>query len=313
MPSTTHTPSIAYWNEVSVSRWLNKNRPDIYFSPDGFIPLRCRVRCVPVVHDLAPIVYPQYMRWRDYIYYRIFQLKMIKRAWMVFTVSEFSKTEILRCSAISSDKVHVAYNGIHSGFNPKRKVAIDLNVLDIKRPYFMYLGSIHPRKNVFGLIKSFEYYRAAGGQASLVISGRKAWKSTDVDDLLQKSPVASHIVWLPYLPSSELQAVLKNALALVYISHYEGFGLPVLEAMAMGVPVVTSANSSMSEIGGNAVITHDPLNHEAISKAMLALTNDEDLRQQLIEKGKSQAIKFDYNESAQKILKIMKTKFYETK
>ncbi len=262
---------------------------------------------MPVVHDLAPLVYPQYMRWRDYIYYRVFQVRMIKRATHVFTVSEFSKKEIIKHTGIDSEKISVAYNGLHSAFTTHKTELEELSAFDIKTPYFIYYGSIHPRKNIYGLIKSFELYRNQGGQAHLVISGRKAWKSNDIDDLLRNSFVSNYITWLPYLEAEHLHGVVRNALALVYISHYEGFGLPVLEAMASGVPVITSSDSSMSEIGENAVLTCHPLDHSDVASNMLAISTNQVLRQQLITRGLAQSSKFSYKESSQKILKIMKS------
>lgn len=310
-PKTSHTPSIAYWNEGPLTRWLNKAKPDIYFSSDGFIPLRTSVPCVPVVHDLAPLVYPQYMRWRDYIYYRVFQLRMIKRAKIVLTVSKFSKNEIIKLSGIPPDHIAVAYNGLHSGFSPENLPVIDQSKFGISQPYFFYYGSIHPRKNVFGLIKSFELYRQNGGTATLVLAGRSAWKVGKVESTINSSSVSEHIKWLSYLEADDLHAILRMSLGLLYISHYEGFGLPVLEAMASGVPVITSSDSSMSEIGEEAVLTCHPLDHEDIARQMKRLTTDKNLRMELIGRGKRQAAKFSYFDSSQNILKILKSNLNE--
>ena len=311
-PKTSHTPSIALWNERSVANWLKKNKPDIYFSPDGFIPLRTSVRCVPVVHDLAPLVYPQYMRWRDYIYYRIFQIRMIKAAWLVSTVSNFSKKEIVKASCINAEQVFVAYNGLHSAFTSPSQKKIEAGSQEIDKPYFLYYGSIHPRKNLYGLIKAFEVFQSIGGKANLLIVGRRAWKSQEIDKLLESSSAKEKVVWLPYADDVVLRQILQKALGLVYISHYEGFGLPVLEAMSCGVPVITSANSSMSEIGGDAVLTCPPLDHNTVGETMLRLSTNEELRKELINKGIVQASKFSYHQSSQRILKIMKSKINET-
>lgn len=308
-PPTSHTPSICYWNEVPVTRWLAKHKPDVYFSPDGFIPLRSRVPCVPVVHDIAPLVYPQHMRWRDYLYYRAFQYKMIRRAPLVFTVSEFSKNEIAtKCKHIDANKIYVAYNGLHSAFRIHPSKIVDIAELNIRQPYFLYYGSIHPRKNIHGLIKSFEIYRDNGGQSQLVICGRKAWKSKSVEEVIAETHVKDAITWLSYLDNEELHSVLLHAQAVVYISHYEGFGLPVLEAMATGVPVITSSDSPMEEIGGEAVITCHPLDHQAVANSMQLLEDNTVLRDRLITMGREQAKKFNYGESAEQIVQILREK-----
>ena len=311
-PKTSHTLSIAYWNEVPLTSWLHKNKPDIYFSPDGFIPLRSNVKCVPVVHDVAALVFPQYMRLRDYLYYRAFQVKMIRRAWCVITVSEFSKTEIIKCAKVSEEKVHAVYNGVQKALSQGSSDEKDLASHGISGPYFIYIGSIHPRKNVHGLLASFRIYREQGGQHDLVLCGRKAWKTQDIDDLLADTVIKEHIHHLDYVPSQALSDLLRGAVALVYVSHYEGFGLPVLEAMAAGVPVITSSNSAMSEFGKDAVLTADPLDHETIADSMLNLESDENLRASLIAKGLEQSTDLTYLNASQKILKIMKSKLYET-
>ncbi len=305
-PKTSHTPSITVWNEFSLSRWLSKNDVDAYFSPDGFIPLRSVVPCFPVVHDIAPLVYPNYMRWRDYIFYRIFQIKMIKRATHVFTVSEFSKNEIIRYVGCPQEHVTVAYNGLHSGFKNQISKKSSSTDYAISGNYFFYLGAVHPRKNVFGLIQAYNLYRDGHGSAQLVIAGRKAWKSARLDALLDDSAYKNDIIWLSYLDGADLQRIMKNAVALVYVSHYEGFGLPVLEAMALGVPVITSSDSAMSEIGAEAVLTAESLAHHDIAEHMHRIESDLSLRNALIQLGYEQSTKFNYSMSAQNILKKMK-------
>lgn len=248
------------------------------------------------------------MRWRDYVYYRLFQYKMIQRAAIVMTVSNFSKNEIAnKCPKINADKIFVAYNGLHSAFRTSPSRGIDLAELNINHPYFLYYGSIHPRKNIHGLIKSFEIYRDQGGKNQLVICGRKAWKSKSVENVIAETHVKDAITWLSYLDNEELHTVLMQAEAVVYISHYEGFGLPVLEAMATGVPVITSSNSPMEEIGEEAVITCDPLDHEAVARAMTLIDDNEAVRHRLIKAGLSQAKKFSYGDSADKILNLIST------
>ena len=305
-PKTSHTPSIAFWNEGPLSRWLQKNKPDIYFSPDGFIPLRISTKCIVVVHDLAPLVFPQFMRWRDYIYYRIFQKRMIRRANLVFTVSEFSKKEITRCTGKESNKIIVAYNGLHSGFQQSNTVETDLSSFGITAPFFMYYGSVHPRKNVYGLIKSFELYRQIGGMAQLVISGRRAWMSKEIDSLIAGSEFSQDIVWLSYMQGAVLKSILKKSLGLIYISHYEGFGLPVLEAMATGVPVITSSDSAMAEVGGDAVITCSAVDHEGVANWMVKVESDQELQYKLKRFGMEKAKHYSYFQSSEKILKLLK-------
>ena len=308
-PATSHVLSIAYWNEGPVTRWLNKHKPDIYISPDGFIPLRSNVRCVPVVHDIAPLIHPSFMRWRDYIYYRLFQVRMIKKAWMISTVSEFSKNEIVSYSQIKRDKVFVIYSGLRANFRRGERRPIDKQALGIERPYFIYYGSIHPRKNVSGTIKSFEAYRSLGGQYDLVLAGRLAWKSDEIVHQIENSEFTDHIHHVSYPDDNTLYELMSDAQGTVFISHYEGFGQPVLESMALGIPVVTSSNSPMEEIGGNAVVTHPPLDHQTVAETLLRLEKDPLYRASLVNKGLVQARKFTYFNESMLFLKKLKESY----
>lgn len=308
-PATSHALSVTYWQSGPLTRWLNKHRPDIYISTDNFIPLRARVRCVPVIHDVAPLVHPEYMRWRDYGYYRLFQKRMAHRAWRISTVSEYSKKEIVKYTGVSSDKVFVIYSGLRENFRRTHDELFAPEQYGIQRPYFIYYGSIHPRKNVYGTICAYERYRELGGQADLVLCGRVAWMAQDVQSQMQKSVYKSNIHHIDYPDDDILYGFLSQALATIFISHYEGFGQPVLESMALGVPVITSADSAMSEIGGESVRTVAPLDHESIAHSMLEIERDPQLRQQMINRGLERSKLFTYQEESRKFLAYLADQF----
>jgi glycosyltransferase involved in cell wall biosynthesis len=266
-PQTSNILSIARWSMRSIHRWLEEHKPDVFYSPDGFCPLRKSVKTVISVHDLAPLAFPGHMYLSARWFYRLFQKRMIRNADHVITVSEFSKREIIKHAHVSPKQVSVVYNGVRDVFQPASELQVEeiRNKYKLTKPYFLYYGSIHPRKNVISVIRAFEHYKSHGGTHQLVISGRFAWKTKQEKEALSKSPAREDIIQLDYLAENELVPLITGSAALLYLSTYEGFGLPVLEAMACGTLVVTSEKSAMSEFSADAAILTNPHKIENIS------------------------------------------------
>lgn len=293
-----------WWFEVAVPRALRKYQADVFLSFDGYCSLRANVPTLMVTHDIAHVHYPQQIpNWARH-YYNRYVPKYLDRADKVITVSEFVKQDIIRHYQLPEDKISIAGNGCKSIFGPiseSKKSEVRAKYTDGK-PYFFYLGALHPRKNIERLIRAFgQFKKQYPSEIQLLLGGRLAWQSTSIKKEWESSEVRSTIQWMGYIPDSELPEILGSALALTYVSLFEGFGVPLLEAMEAEVPIITSNVSSLPEVAGNAALLVDPTSEEAIANALLKIATDGKLRQDLIEAGRLQKLKYSWDKTAEVI------------
>ena len=218
--------------------------------------------------------------------------------------SEFSKQDIATKYKVAADKIDVVYNGAKEVYQPvndevkqrtKEKYAEGKN-------YFIYLGSIHPRKNVKNLLLGFENLKAeTNSDYQLLIVGRKAWDFKEVDEVHSQMKFKSEVKFLGHIAPNELGQIVASAFAMVYVSLFEGFGIPIVEAMSCDVPVITSNITSMPEAAGEAALLVNPNSVDEISSAMQKIVLDSAVRSSLIEKGRTQIKKFSWNLTAEKL------------
>jgi glycosyltransferase involved in cell wall biosynthesis len=214
--------------------------------------------------------------------------KFLQKAASIATVSSFSKADIMRQYGISESRIHVVYSAAKNSFravSTEEKEKIKKRYTD-NREYFLYTGAIHPRKNLLNLLKAFSVFKKKlNSNLKLVIAGRLAWKYSVFVESLKTYKYRHDVIVTGYIPEEELTALTAAAYAMVYPSLWEGFGVPVLEAMRSGVPVITSKNSPMEEIAGEAALFADPERFHDIAEKMMQVYKDENLRQELIDKG----------------------------
>lgn len=297
-----------WWFEISNRKALKRFKPDVYFSPDGYLCLSTNVPTVMVTHDIAHVHYPTQIPFLVRQYYRYFVPNFLKKATFIATISEFSKFDIIQYYGIKSEKIKVIPNGCRPEFVP-------LKEQEKKRfkekyagghDYFFYLGSIHPRKNVDRLLEAFDLFKSNHtSTVKLLVAGRMAWQSKPVKAAWQKMKHRDEVIFLDYLPDNLLPGMLGSALALIYVSLFEGFGLPVIEAMNCEVPVITSNTSSLPEVAGEAALCVDPTDTQQIANAMARISKDAHLRSDLIQLGKDQKLKFDWDKTAAKIYNLL--------
>lgn len=303
-PPARHPFLWYWWFEVSVAGWLNKNKPDLFLSPDGYASLNSDVPQVLVMHDLAYEHFKDHVAWLTRNYYQYFMPRFAKKAKRIATVSEFSKADIVRVYGVEPAKIDVVYNGAVEVYKPQPenvKVRIKSTYTN-GAEYFVYVGSIHPRKNVARLLQAFEQFKnETGSKFNLVIVGRKAWDFEDVDAVFNKMKHQASVKFLGHKSPEELGEIVGSAYAMAYVSLFEGFGIPIVEALSCEVPVITSNVSSMPEAGGDAAILVDPYSVETISTAMVTIAANQMLRNNLIEKGKEQLKKFSWELTAQRL------------
>ena len=305
-PQARHPFLWYWWFEISVKRWLSKNNPDLFLSTDGYCCLSTDLPQVMVIHDLA------YEHFADHVYglatryYRYFMPYYAKKAQRIATVSEFSKQDIVNLYHISPNKIDVVYNGAKEVY----KAVSDTIKNEVKSiyshgaEYFVYVGSIHPRKNVKNLLLAFEQFKKeTGSDFKLLIVGRKAWDFEEVDTTHANMQFKDDVNFLGHIPPAELADIVASAYAMVYVSLFEGFGIPIIEAMGCDVPVITSNTTSMPEAAGDAALLVNPLSVGDIASAMKKLAGDADLRNELISKGRNQLKKFSWQLTGKKLWK----------
>ncbi len=305
-PQARHPFLWYWWFEISVAGWLNQNKPDIFLSTDGYACLQTEVPQVLVMHDLAFEHFKDHVPFLTAKYYGYFMPRFAGKAKRIATVSEFSKQDIMSNYRVSVNKIDVVYNGAKEVYQPvteevKNRVREKYSE---GKNYFIYVGSIHPRKNVENLLLAFEKFKSeTNSDYQLMIVGRKAWDFEEVEETHAQMKFKSEVKFLGHVPPNELGEIVASAFAMVYVSLFEGFGIPIVEAMSCDVPVITSNVTSMPEAAGDAGLLVNPKSVEDISSAMRKLFQDSLLRNSLIEKGKVQVKKFSWDLTADKLWK----------
>jgi glycosyltransferase involved in cell wall biosynthesis len=231
-----------------------------------------------------------------------------RKAEAIVTVSEFSKSDIVKCYGVLSEKVHVVNNAAQSVY----RVLSYSERLEVRNrwtqgaPYFVFISSIHPRKNLIRLLKAYDDFRSqTGSNAKLVAVGRRFWKNQALDETLQAMKFSSDVIFTGHLDIQVLSEVLGAAHALVYVSYFEGFGVPIVEAFQCGVPVITSNVTSMPEVAGDAALLVNPFDESEIAQAMIRMDSDENLRTELTQRGLNRVKNFDWDSSAKDFWKVV--------
>ena len=307
-PSARHPLLWKFWYDVKVPAVLKKYKADLFVSCDGFCSLASKIPQLLLVHDLSFLHFPSFIKRSHFLFYKKYTPKFLNKAERVVTVSEFSKKDILSHYKIEPGKIDIVPNAAKAIFQPlddSVKTDVKSKLTDGKE-YFVYAGAIHPRKNLTNLLKAFSIFKKRQqSNWKLVLAGRLAWKYKFFVESLKTYKYRDDIVLTGYLPEEKLAKTIGSAYALLYPSLWEGFGVPVLEAMRCHVPVITSANSSMQEIAVDAALYVNPGDHKDIAEKMMLLYKDENLRRQLLEKGKKISDQFSWEKSAELLWQSM--------
>ncbi|MEY5132181.1 MAG: hypothetical protein RLZZ198_185 [Bacteroidota bacterium] len=303
-PPTRHPLLYWIWFEWSIPRILKQNKATLFFSPDGYNSLRSNIPSVITVHDLNfehnPKDLPTVLGW----YLRKFVPKFVEKATRLLTVSAYSKQDITKCYRCASEKISTVYNGANEIYQPLSEDVIITTRKRISnnRPYFLFVGSLHPRKNVQRLIAA--YQRINNPSVDLVIVGSAMWR----DHQISVDPNgADRIHFLGYLAQKELAEVMGSALALTYVPYFEGFGIPLVEAMRCGIPIMAANTTCLPEIAGNAAIYCDPFNVEEIQNGLVQLIENDTLRIQLSENSIKRVNEFSWDQAAKQSWEVIYT------
>lgn len=308
-PPARHPLLWKFWYDIRIPAFLRRQRADVFLSPDGLCSLRTKVPQVMVIHDLAFLHFPAFLpKWQQ-AYLAWHTPACIRKAARVVTVSEHARADILRHYPFAQGKIEVVHNAAEPIFQPVdwavRQQAMDRFADGCA--YFVVVGSIHPRKNLINLLKGFSIFKKRQrSNMKLVITGRLAWQHGDFEEMLSRYAYRSDVRLTGYLPSAEMPLVVGGAYALVYPSLWEGFGIPVLEAMQSGVPVLCSDNSAMPEVAGEAALFFDPLQPEDIALQLSRVYKDEPGRSVMIRRGLERASAFRWEDSALRVSEILR-------
>jgi glycosyltransferase involved in cell wall biosynthesis len=286
---------------------------DLFWQPHiNFSSFSTKTKTVLTVHDLSFLAFPEFFSWRKGIWHRFMGIEgLIKRADIIIAISESTKKDILRFFPEAKDKIKVVYSGCGPEFLkiPKQ----DAKLLEIKKKYdlgdnfILSIGTAEPRKNAAGLIRAFDKAGLDGWQ--LVLAGASGWKNKSLHKAIKESKNKENIKMLGYIEKEDRPYLYNLAKIFAYPSFYEGFGLPVLEAMACGCPVISSAVSSLPEITGDAAILVNPKNDEDLSVALRALVASNNLRKSYSDKGLLRAKDFTWQRTAGEYLSIFNSEF----
>jgi len=295
--------------QISIPWTLRREGVDLFHAPHYVLPALVRCPSVVTIHDCIHLMFPQYLpnRW-SLAYARTSITLAAKRATRVLTVSESSKRDIQRFVDIPPGKVDVIYNS----YDPRFGVEPDADTVNrvreryqLQSEFVLYAGNVKPHKNLERLIEAFHLVRSRGlDHLKLVLIGDEISKYTALRRAVHRHQLHNYVRFLGYLPEDTLAVMYRLAGVFVFPSLYEGFGLPPLEAMASGTPVVTSNLSSLPEVAGDAAVLVDPYSAEAIADGMYRVLTDNDLRSDLRRRGPERAKQFSWEASVRRVREI---------
>lgn len=318
------------FSHILVSAALEKEKLDVFHSPAYTLPLSYKGKSVVTVHDLAIYKHPEWFAKKKLIGQgfstKLLVPQSLKRAEKIISVSKHTKKDIKEIFKIKDEKIKVIYEGVEFRDIPskdedvcgvEKKVCFeDMKVkYGLKDDYVLFLGTIEPRKNIAAIVRAFCELslknKEIGEKYQLVLAGAKGWKNEKIFSEInacKKNPELRGVVkYIGYVPSSEKFSLIKYSTCFIFPSFYEGFGLPVLEALSLGVPTITSNISALPEITRAAAVLIDPDKLESIADALLKVLTDKKLREQLSKDGVLEAKKFSWEKCAKETLEVYKS------
>lgn len=304
-----------FWTQTVLSRALFRVKPDLLFLPIQTVPLYrpANLKVVATIHDLDFLQFPKMFDWKNLLLLRWFSRVVIRNASRLIAVTQNTKNDVLRYYRRSAEDIFVVYHGFDKkNFRPPisfdEKEAVLRNIRDkykINGGYILYVGAIQPRKNILRLVEAYEAYRKNGGNAELVLVAGNAWKEKEIIRRIENSPQSGAIHLLRKVPYRDLLGIYWNAAIFVLPSLAEGFGLPILEAMACGTPVIASGRSALKEVAGATALLIDPESTDSLAQGLERLMSDSALREELRAKGLKRALDFSWDKCAEETAAVI--------
>lgn len=294
--------------EQTVLPWLvHQERLDLLHSPHYTMPFAVRCPTVVTFHDMTFLLYPEAHLLYKRLFFRGIMPLAARRADALIAISESTRADILRLLKPAAEKVFAVPYGVAPLFRPvKDCAAIEAicNRYSLPRQFILYVGNLEPRKNLPVLLQAFARLTQRGLPHALVLAGSRGWKDAEIFSTMKELGLASRVCFPGYIPQPDLPALYSAADLFVYPSLYEGFGLPVLEALACGIPVITSNVSSMPEVAGDAGILVNPRRVDELADALWRILTDRELHDELARKGVERAQMFSWTRTARETLAV---------
>ena len=308
-PAYRHPLLYIFYMELILPFVLRKLKPNLFVSAEGFLSLMSSCKQLPLIYDLNFEHYPENIDLKNRLYFGFFFKRFANKATRISTISEYSKSDIVQSYNISPEKVDNVSCGIKSDFYILSDVekTIARQKYSDGKPYFFFVGSMHPRKNMLRLLLAFnEFKTQSASNFKLVIAGVKFGNKSEMQDAYEASPYRDDIHFTGRLTDDELKQALGAAYALTFVPLFEGFGLPIVEAFEAAVPVLAANATSLPEVAGDAAVYADPFDVADIARGMMELyENKNELCARLIDKGLEQKKLFSWDHTASLLWKSM--------
>lgn len=290
------------WTLNALTKAVNHDHLDLFFNPTHYSPLFLNCPQIISILDVSYKYFPELFKKKDLYKLSIWGKYSVKKAAHIVTISDSSKDDIMKEYRVNEAKISVIPVGIKEidkSHMTKKELAEKFN---ISNPYILYVGTLQPRKNLVRLIEAFSKIKE--NNTDLVIVGKKGWQYEEILQAPEMYGVSEKVHFLENVTNEDLPGFYEHAVCFVLPSLYEGFGLPVLEAMKYGCPVVTSNISSLPEAGGDAAEYFNPEDVAEITKVLEKVISDKQLRERMIKKGQAHIQNFSWEKSAEKVLKV---------
>ncbi len=299
---SNHSPVSPAWLVHSLPRWLTRLKARVHHGPAFLLPRKKVCPYIATVHDMIYRLFPGTMTWRRRLFWRLFMPNTWRRADSIFADSDSTRQDILRLTRFPAERITVLPAAVAGMFNPKA-AAGEMGALraryGVGENYFLFVGTLEPRKNLGLVLAAFRRYRERGGRRDLVIAGPPGWKETGIFQTVRQADFAGHVHLTGWIDPPDLPALYRQALGFLFPSRYEGFGIPVLEAMSCGTPVIATRVSSLPEVGQDAALYLESEDAGELAGLMQRLEEDSGLREQCRQLGVRRAKKFSWQRTAQ--------------
>ena len=300
------------WSQIYLPIYLSTHREiDVYFSPAHYLLSFCPVPQIVTIHDLAYQYFPNDFTKKDLWQLKNWTRLSVKKANKIIAVSKTTKKDIIKIYNVDETKVTIIYNGYEKTTKEKTSAVEDPpagggKTAEVKlKKYILFVGTIQPRKNLSVLIDAFNKFLEQNKNFKLVIVGKKGWLYEDIFKKVKTLKLEDKVIFTDHITDEELVWYYQNAFCFVLPSLYEGFGIPILEAMSNNCPTIISMNSSLPEVGGEASLYFDPKNSEDLLEKIVTLQKNKELRKELITKGKKRVKDFSWDKCGSETLSVI--------